>query len=550
MADTKTANDWKLVAAELNAQIATLENQQNKVTDQINQLTQQQIKLLGATGRLPAGSAERAAGNQQYRELTKQIEQLKNQQGQLSQQIISLDARVQAAERQADIAADAPQGTRANPTTTDNPPPANPEPGNNTAVAPVAATITPVTGPPVDFDAGVDSTGELTVPPGTDTEEEGRQPGLEEPPDVDDALAVPPGTDTEEEGRQPGLEEPPDVDESDGGLQLPPGADPDEGNQPGLSEPPVVDEEFGDLEGAISRNQEDDAVRAETANLASRYPPTAAGVSAAQSSGNLGGYTPFPETRDYRVRISLAPSADYLYMAAKPGDLLYPLIKTKGVVYPYTPVINLTYTANYQNTDLTHTNYKIYNYSGSAVESINITGDFTAQDVNEANYVLAVIHFFRSVTKMFYGQDQNAGVPPPLVYLTGHGEYGFDNHAMVITNFTLNYPNDCDYINAGPGYNINTALNPYAPPDEGNNASKRRLRSSLLQPGGVRQPPMFSLGTNNKSDITRVPTKLNIQLNALPVVSRYNISNNFSLARYATGDLLRGSKNVPGGGMW
>jgi hypothetical protein len=63
------------------------------------------------------------------------------------------------------------------------------------------------------------------------------------------------------------------------------------------------------------------------------------------------------------------------------------------------------YKANYQPYDLTHSNYRGYFYKNSAIDAINLRGTFTAQDTTEANYLLAVIHFFRSVTKMFYGQD-------------------------------------------------------------------------------------------------------------------------------------------------
>ena len=58
-----------------------------------------------------------------------------------------------------------------------------------------------------------------------------------------------------------------------------------------------------------------------------------------------------------------------------------------------------------------------------AANLIYFSVKFTAQATFEANYMLAVIHFFRSVTKMFYGQDWQRGAPPPLVFLSGLGEY-------------------------------------------------------------------------------------------------------------------------------
>jgi hypothetical protein len=258
--------------------------------------------------------------------------------------------------------------------------------------------------------------------------------------------------------------------------------------------------------------------------------------------------TPYAEGKDYRVRISLAESANYLYKdpEMKKTDLLYPLYATNGVIYPYTPKIAVTHTASYQATDLAHSNFKMYNYSGSSVDSISITGEFTAQDVYEANYLLAVIHFFKSATKMFYGNDIDPirGVPPPLVYLTGHGDYMFDRHPMVVHTFTMDLPDNVDYINA----TNNQVTTSYVPPSRTFTASKARLSQAKLQPGGISPAPVFTLSAK-MPDATRVPTKVGITIQCYPIVTRDNISNNFSLKKYATGELLRGSKRK-GGGIW
>lgn len=280
---------------------------------------------------------------------------------------------------------------------------------------------------------------------------------------------------------------------------------------------------------------------------------TLTGKTAATSSGNIQSpYTPLQP--DYRVKLSLTKDASALYYDPANTALLTPLSMSGAlvVIFPYTPQIQVSYTATYASTDLTHSNYKALNYSNSAVENITITGTFTAQDVKEANYMLAVIHFFKCVTKMFYGQGTPVGLPPPLVFLSGHGEFGFDQHPLVITNFTLSYPDDVDYINAGPQYATSltySANTPATPPKQGFFSSiVSRLRGSKLQPGGVRPPPTFSI-TNTKN-VTRVPTKLQIQLTAMPMVSRADISNTFSIKKYASGDLLRGSQLGTNRGIW
>lgn len=262
--------------------------------------------------------------------------------------------------------------------------------------------------------------------------------------------------------------------------------------------------------------------------------------------------------KDWRFRMSLAPSANYLYKDSSPG-ILKPLQATNGVIFPYSPSITVNYTASYNSSDLTHTNFKIYNYKSSSVESINIVGDFTAQDSSEANYVLAVIHFFKSVTKMFYGQDQNPvrGTPPPLVYLTGFGQYQFDMHPVVVTSFTHTFPTDVDYVNAYPTNNSVSIggqnMEPYMPQIAQFISPLDRLRtlSSKIRPGGTAPPPTF-INSKNINEVTRVPAKITIQLSCLPVVTRNAISNSFSLKKYASGELMRGSVNFgrTGGGVW
>jgi hypothetical protein len=262
--------------------------------------------------------------------------------------------------------------------------------------------------------------------------------------------------------------------------------------------------------------------------------------------------------KDWRFRISLSPSANYLYKDSNPG-ILRPLQATNGVIYPYTPSITVNYVANYSSSELTHSNYKIYNYKNSSVETINIVGDFTVQDSAEANYVLAVIHFFKSVTKMFYGQDQNPirGTPPPLVYLTGFGQYQFDMHPVVITNFTHTFPTDVDYVNAYPTNNSSAIggqnMQPYMPQIAQFISPLDRLRTlgSKIRVGGTAPPPTF-INSQNINEVTRVPSKINIQLTCLPIVTRNAVSNTFSLRKYASGELMRGSVNFgrTGGGMW
>lgn len=248
---------------------------------------------------------------------------------------------------------------------------------------------------------------------------------------------------------------------------------------------------------------------------------------------------------DWRVRLSLAPNADYLYRAPVAG-ILAPLAATDGVLFPYTPVIAVTYAASYEPTTITHSNYKIFQYNSSSVDQVSITCDFTAQDTYEANYLLAVIHFFRSMTKMFYGQDENPkpGTPPPLCYLFGLGGFQFEAHPLAVTGFSYNLPNDVDYIQASStsalaGVQVYTGTT---------GTSNNGRLGTQARPGGTRPPAQFQ---NNSApdNPTYVPTKIQLAITCVPIISRNQISNKFSLTDYATGALLQGTKRQ-GGGIW
>jgi hypothetical protein len=261
----------------------------------------------------------------------------------------------------------------------------------------------------------------------------------------------------------------------------------------------------------------------------------------------------FQAKPDWRVRLSLAPGATYLYKAEPLGatGILAPLAATDGVIFPYTPAISVQYAASYDATELTHSNYKFFTYKGSAVDSISITCDFTAQDTFEANYLLAVIHFFRSVTKMFYGQDQNPkiGTPPPLCYLSGLGAFQFDAHPLAITSFNYTLPTDVDYIRAGATPTpAGVSRAPSNIPINSSSVSGNRAIVAGLITGALNAPPKFNAPAGSR-DVTYVPTKMQISIQAVPIVTRNDISNKFSLTEYATGKLLRGTQRQ-GGGIW
>ena len=258
---------------------------------------------------------------------------------------------------------------------------------------------------------------------------------------------------------------------------------------------------------------------------------------------------------DWRVKLRLAPQATYLYQAPDPG-ILAPLTETDGIIFPYTPSIDIQYRAEYQAYSPTHSNYQHFFYQGSSVATVALVAEFTAQDTTEAEYLLAVIHFLKSASKMFYGQDAQRGSPPPLLYLTGLGEYQFNESPCVISEFNYNLPPDVNYIRARSKQIQRDGQLQYKKPlatsvTNGNFSSLSRLQTAVTNAynGGPQpvqvgaEPTKLGIDTLGTKGATYVPTKMSISLMLNPIVSRQQVSQQFSLKEYANGNLIKK-------GMW
>lgn len=146
---------------------------------------------------------------------------------------------------------------------------------------------------------------------------------------------------------------------------------------------------------------------------------------------------------DTRVRIRPFAS-DYFGSS----ELLAPLKDTSnGVIFPYQPTLNIQQQVDYATMSMVHSNQDYLAYSRSPNVTVSISGKFTVQNQYEGRYAFAAIHFFRSASKMAFGMnDPNAGLPPPICLLTGHGEYMFNNARCILRNFTHNYDETIDTV--------------------------------------------------------------------------------------------------------
>jgi hypothetical protein len=182
----------------------------------------------------------------------------------------------------------------------------------------------------------------------------------------------------------------------------------------------------------------------------------AAGLTSTQSTNTPVVTSSSVNLNDTRVRISLPPQSTMLYKDST-NELLSILANTDGVIFPFQPAVAQSYSAQYQNQDLTHSNFSYYFYQNSKMDPITITGQFVVRNPYEGQYVFASIMFLRACTLMSQGTlttgaiNPSAGAPPPVVRLNGMGFAGLDNIPVVITNVTTTYPADVDYVTVQPG---------------------------------------------------------------------------------------------------
>lgn len=186
---------------------------------------------------------------------------------------------------------------------------------------------------------------------------------------------------------------------------------------------------------------------------------------------------------DWRVRIS----CDWNIFNS---PLFNRLQETGGVVWPYVPQVTFSTKANYNSVDSTHNNYPFYAYKNSIVDDITISGDFSSENEVDAAYWIAATTFFRTATKMFFGQGENAGNPPIICLLNGYGASMFNNVPVIIKSFQIDLPDDVNYIKCD------------------------------------------SWGTN-----TWVPIMSNISVTVAPVYNRRNLRQ-FSLEKFSRGQMI------------
>lgn len=217
-------------------------------------------------------------------------------------------------------------------------------------------------------------------------------------------------------------------------------------------------------------------------------------------------------TQDFRARLSPKSliNAENILGPRDNKNMLFPLYQTGGVIFPYTPSVSAGGTAEYDTSTFIHTIYGYNAYVKSTPKPISIEAEFTAQTNDEALYMLAVIQFFRSVTKSYFGTNPytKAGTPPPVLLFNYLGALQYKNTPVIIKDYSYTLPADIDYVPVYTG-----------------DASRYSKTIGVAIPG------------MQKDGYTYVPTHLKMSIEMDTQYTPIDLRNNFNLDDFRSGKL-------------
>lgn len=158
---------------------------------------------------------------------------------------------------------------------------------------------------------------------------------------------------------------------------------------------------------------------------------------------------------DWRPRLRPKKGGESMfYQKTTKGDsgdyLLKPIEESGGMVWQYTPTIMVTGQTNYAQAHMQGMNYQINTFQNSTPPILPISADFTANDIYEARYLLAVFTFLKIAGKGTFGdtavENGDYGRPPPVLLFEYMGDHAFNKVPVVMTSYTISLPEEVDYV--------------------------------------------------------------------------------------------------------
>ncbi len=187
------------------------------------------------------------------------------------------------------------------------------------------------------------------------------------------------------------------------------------------------------------------------------------------------------------------------YITTQPVNITDPSgrLSSGGVTtfnFPYTPTVTNMVNANYSQVAPTHSNFQQQFFDSSANATINVAAPILIENVEQGQYILKALDFFRGAMKMKFGKnDEERGLPPPVLRFNAHGV--FQNVPVLVNNFVYNLDSDVSYID-------------------------------------IQQPT-----AQNPDTVVQLPVSGTFVVDFLVSYSPKNVRENFTLDKYLTGSL-------------
>jgi hypothetical protein len=247
---------------------------------------------------------------------------------------------------------------------------------------------------------------------------------------------------------------------------------------------------------------------------------------------------------DWRVRLTLPTWPSF-----RGSAVLKPLKDAGGMIFPYTPTISIQSNAAYTPLQPIHANYKFNAYQHSDPGTITIVAPMNVEDPDQALYWIAALHYFRSITKMFSGNDPKAGNPPPIVQLNAYGSYIFNNVPVVVTGFQTSLDATCDYIPVSTHTSVAGMVNSIASGAGqlagavGGAFGLQKVTDTITDiTDGISMAATLAnsmgLGFSKGGGLAHVPTKSQFTVTLTPMYSRTS-ARKFSLDNFVSGSYLK-----------
>lgn len=239
-----------------------------------------------------------------------------------------------------------------------------------------------------------------------------------------------------------------------------------------------------------------------------------------------------------------------------------PIAQTRGLLFQYSPDISESIQVNYDKSgDIIHSNESYYVFKNAENRKISLSNViFTADTEENARYMLAAIHFFRTYQLMDYGRS-GTGRPPAPMWFDAFGKFAYGKIPVLLQSVDFNIkPSQHDLVPVTLGGTSAERVTGTSPttdetgvPGEPRNILPPRAITDQIGNIAQRVPGLNKQLDSNNSDssagagnITWLPAKL--EIGSIQLIVQHSPlfwKNEFSLSKYKSGAMVRSMETIP-----